>query len=182
MFALIARMDTAGSAILAFRERTAARWTIGHADSPATWRFRLGMASEAAVIVRSSEGYVWNGEPIGDGQVRSLPGLAVRFRQPHPWTPTAVLERLDGPRAVDGTESLVLASGPVLFGGEGAHLAARGAGETIALFRPDEAASDPEMTLAWKLVSGPLDSHPVNRIAPPTFIETDTLRLTLDPV
>ena len=205
MVECLVRMDAAGSAVF----KAGDRWTIGHAGSDATWQFQLGIAAEEWIIRTEGDRFSvsrphradsptsgGSSSPVSgeasldrvlrEGDELAASGLTLRFRQPHPWTRAAVLERVDGPRAIDGTDAMLLANGPVLLGVDtDSHLivppaASGGPAETIALFiDPESEANDP--TLAWKLVSGPLDTHPVNRLHPPTFLETDTLRVAVEP-
>ena len=176
----LVRMDTADAARVSF----GSEWTIGHTGGTATWTFQLPIDETAATIRFDTERYevAVAGEPprhLRSGDTITLGPLVLRFLLPHPWTPTGVLLREAGPRSDSGADRLVLAAGPVLLGAGDSHVAAHDADETVTLF--ETADERPERSLAWKLVSGPLDGHRVNRLTLPTFLETDTLRAAIEP-
>ena len=184
-FACLVRMDAAETALAAF----GTSWSIGHTGGGATWQFGLGIAAKAALIHFTADGYslTTDGQtrPIRDGESIDLGPLALGFRKPHAWTPAAALVRLRGPRADGGIDRLLLGCGPLLFGDEAdchvsSHPSGDGCGETIVLARSREPDSD--APLVWKRLTGPLDAETLNRIVPPSFIETDTLRLHLEPL
>ena len=175
---MVVRVDGTPAAIVQFGND----WSIGNAAGSAGWKFQLPIPDVAVRIRHTSEGYELDQESrrlLHDGDEVRLGDAVFAFRKPHPWSPSAVLLRQSGPRSIEGTESLILAAGPVIVSSDSdAHLVCEFATESVVLFdNPDQTPK--QRQLAWKRLSGPLDANRVNRCPIPGVLETESLRIAL---
>lgn len=186
MFGTLARIDGVGSVTIGWGQE----WTVGRVGGGADWTFQAHLRSRALHVARTQTGWQLTAadrpaslvslpDP-GDVHTLELEGVCLALRQPHPWTPSAVLATSDGRRSAEGSDRLLLACGPVLIGADPhAHIVIPDAEETIVLFL-DDADSQ---SLAWRTL--PADVRrgtpgPVNRLALPALIDRDHMRFQLE--
>lgn len=154
-------------------------WTIGGPGSSAHVELLAPLDNAAGVIHFEDAGYRLTQEDTPRDLATTdylewSSGVALAFRQPHPWTPTATLQPASPHRPVDSSDGLVLAAGPCVLGAEqDYHIVCRDWPHGLVLFERDDA-------LHWKQFDGPADTNKVNRLGPDALIETDDVRVQIE--
>ena len=173
------------------------RWSVGGPGSGADLEFLAPLGKRAAEVTYEDGRYrlrVGDGPEAGDRRAGDGPGgevlrdgqsfspgggVELRFRQPHPWSRAVTLVSV-GPRPADGSDGLVLWSGPCVLGPQpDSHVVCREWGEAVALFRWQDGPR-------WRRVD-PLaatqEGNPggVNRLTAGTLIETEAGRVLVGP-
>lgn len=161
--------------------RPGPEWTIGGPGSGADLEFLAPLGKRAATVTLEEGRYRLR---LGDRPAATLTdgtsvsvggGVELTFRRPHPWSRAATLEPAAA-RPADGSDGLVLWSGPCVLGPEAdSHVVCPEWGEAVAVFAWDDGPRwrrvDP---LAATQEGGP---GGVNRVADGTLIETDAGRV-----
>ena len=168
-------IDGVGCWNLVFAEQ----WTIGGPGSQADMMLLAPLDTEAGRITVTDDEY----EIAASNSSRRLhqedslewdPGVALRFRRPHPWTKAATLQPASSHRPVDHADGLILGAGPCVFGAEAdCHVVCPDWSHGVVLFERDG-------TLHWKRFDGPQDENSVNRLAKDALIETDDVRINVE--
>ena len=156
-------------------------WSIGGPGSGADLELLASLPSRAAELTFRDGEYRWTQEgddrpaPLRDSQEIPLRGGSrLEFLRPHPWSYAATLKPV-GARPADGSDGLILWTGPCVLGPEtDSHVVCRDWAEAVTLFRWDDGPR-------WRLLdaAGP---QPVNRMHDETLIETETARVLVSHV